>query len=140
MNDKQALTLEAGKYYRTRGGKKVFIVGQNPFDTLEDDVEFPFGGFVQGNSGDTLEWFREDGVHGVRVGGALDLVAEWVEPKRIKGWVNFYIDTYQLKENHVRVFETREAADDTIGVLEGKRIACIEIDVLEGHGLNGEDA
>jgi hypothetical protein len=136
VNDKQTLTLEAGKYYRTRDGKKVFIVGQNPFDTPDHDVEFPFGGFVQRGEGDRLEWFRGDGVHGVRAGGNLDLVAEWVEPKRIKGWVNLFLcaDGKQFHTNGVWK-SAEEAAEKSAG-----RIACIEIDVLEGHGLDGEGA
>lgn len=131
MNEAQALTLEAGKYYRTRGGKKVFIVGVNPFDKEDDDIEFPFGGFVQGLKGDVLEWFRDDGRYGVQ-DGANDLVAEWVEPKRIKG--RMFIG------NNGVVFFGGSIGEEPAVPYGVTALACIEIDVLEGHGLKGEAA
>lgn len=71
----------------------------------------------------------------------FDLVAEWVEPKRIKGWINIYPSDEEEQDNPVPVrsgvHDTRDNADKL--ALRSRRIACIEIDVLQGHGL-GEAA
>ncbi|MEY9375985.1 hypothetical protein [Rhizobium leguminosarum] len=138
MNDKKSLTLEAGKYYQTRDGRKVYIVGQNPFDKDDDDIGFPFGGFVQRHKGDCLEWWRADGVFGVRQ-DALDLVSEWIEPKRIKGWIAvFGRDEGASSLAAVSdVFATRE---QVLAAIHRPATAIINIDVLEGAGLEGEVA
>ncbi len=151
MNEAQALTLEAGKYYRTRGGKKVFVAALSLFD---DQADHPVAVIIGNEDVEgELQWYAPSGKYNAYHGGDLeeDLVAEWVEPKRIKGWLNIYgmphsklgslpkADAYAGTSLH----PSREIAD-TASLngfqFQGLRIACIEIDVLEGHGLNGEAA
>lgn len=147
MNDKQSLTLEVGKYYRMRNGRKAIVTcdsGANPFGG-EDD-KFPFNGYAEGfeagicwtAKGKTSGWNSE-----------CDIIGAWVEPKRIKGWVNIYPKqlgvcgtTYDHESDSAFSFGShhyanRDMADRYAGV---NRIACIEIDVLEGAGLEGEVA
>ncbi|MGG7581717.1 hypothetical protein [Rhizobium sp. Nf11,1] len=130
MNEAKALTLEAGKYYRTRDGRKAFVSGTNPFSEGSHirAIGVVYGNGVQG--WDLSGAFSSLGGHG------LDLVDEWVEPKRIKGWLNVYPENDESFDI-VKYHPTREQAD--VSALS-TRIACIKIDVLEGEGLNGEVA
>lgn len=136
MNETQTLTLEAGKYYRTRDGRKAYIVGQNPFDKDDADIGFPFGGFVRGGNGDCLEWWRGDGRFEVRE-DAMDLVAEWVEPKRIKGFIalKYTGNSFVAVTSHVH-----GTLEEAMKMFKGDTSAIVEIDILEGVGLNGEAA
>ncbi|TBH23625.1 hypothetical protein ELG64_08970 [Rhizobium leguminosarum] len=148
MNDKQSLTLEVGKYYRMRNGRKAIVTcdsGANPFGG-EDD-KFPFNGYADGfeagicwtAKGKTSGWNSE-----------CDIIGAWVEPKRIKGWVNVYSgndesygNPHNIDSSHHcgHVYPKRAHADIAAVSLTGRnRIACIEIDVLEGAGLEGEVA
>lgn len=133
MNEAQALTLEVGKYYLTREGKRAFVSGNNPF-TYGSHIRLI--GVVDGWG---VQGWDANGVYTTMGQHYLDLVAEWVEPKRIKGWVNIYPHPNMPQDVIVNnaLYETKEKAD---GHSVGGRIACIEIDVLEGHGLNGEAA
>ncbi|CUW85644.1 hypothetical protein N5C66_03725 [Rhizobium pusense] len=131
MNEAQALTLEAGKFYRTRDGRKAFVSGINPF---------PDGSHIR-----AIGVVVDEGVQGWDLNGAftlelehrLDLVAEWVEPKRIKGWVAIWAKggDHSLVACCSHIYKTLEAAKAD----NFSNVACYaEIDVLEGHGLNGE--
>ncbi|WP_322884149.1 hypothetical protein U8C35_06360 [Sinorhizobium medicae] len=134
MNEANTLTLETGKYYRTRDGKKAYVYGVNPFATVGGEHEVV--GVIDGYGQET--WHR-DGHWFSQGDKPCDLVAEWVEPKRIKGWVNVYPGVIGDMPSKVIVnnclHETRGDADAHAMSI---RIACIEIDVLEGHGLQGE--
>ena len=81
-----------------------------------------------------MQWWRDDGVFGVRESQS-DIVAEWVEPKRIKGWLNIYYQDSAGDFQAGYVFAKRAMADKQCG--DATRIACIEIDVPEGHGMEG---
>ncbi len=122
MNDKTALTLEAGKFYKTRIGKKAFVAGLCPFSDINIDCRAT--GFIEGRT-QTCDWM-ENGTWGLGVVDDRDLVAEWVEPKRIKGWLNIYGD------RRSGILHCARGSADSVG---HGRIACIEIDVLEGAGL-----
>lgn len=145
MNEAQTLTLEAGKYYRTRDGRKVFVVGFG--DPFLNRPFYEVLGRIQGV--DSPRSWNAMGFHINGCESGADLVAEWVEPKRIKGFVNLYKgtnpyisgSTYGEVEAHFgSVKFTREECDRVAADHPYKlRIACIEIDVLEGHGL-GEAA
>lgn len=134
MNEAQALTLEAGKYYRTRDGKKAFVAGKNPFE----DLEYPFIGVLQSDASSSDSW-AVDGRYIVGEKSNDDLVAEWVEPKRVTGWIAMLVDGYtgDYPAHTTHVFATRQEAVESFN---GAPFAVIEIDVLEGHGLNGEAA
>ncbi|MET4294738.1 hypothetical protein ABIB06_006571 [Bradyrhizobium sp. LB8.2] len=138
----EKLKLEAGKYYRTRDGRKAFVgcVG-NPFQQNQCEWDGAIG-WVETNGGcQYRESWREDGRAAAATNHDLDLVAEWKEPKRIKGWVNVFLltDKYgpNLGESITRPYATREEADKDVDRWETPRFACIEIDVLEGQGLDG---
>jgi hypothetical protein len=70
------LILEAGKYYKTRDGRKAFVAGINPFgDRYDDDKAV---GFINGNG--TCSW-STNGTWMERADeDDFDLVAEWQEP------------------------------------------------------------
>ncbi|NEH28159.1 hypothetical protein [Rhizobium ruizarguesonis] len=131
MNDKQALTLEVGK---------AEIVG-----TTNLNKYYKFIGVIAGKN-DAFGW-KSNGENDPLNKVGDDLVAEWVELKRIKGWVNVYSgndENYGNPHNidssqHCgHVYPKRAHADIAAVSLTGRnRIACIEIDVLEGAGLEG---
>lgn len=116
------LKLEAGKYYRTSRGAKVFIIGK--VDGRDNWIGQAING---GFNEDCVLIYRAD-----RTCSANDmwnkLVAEWVEPKRIQGWLAITSDYADAK-----ICETREEA---IRAFAGEPSACIKIDVLEGEGLS----
>jgi hypothetical protein len=129
------LQLEAGKSYRCRQGKKVYIFGPSPFKN--DASRYAFYGVTEGDP-DPTAW-RADGTYlGQDTRDRRDLVAEWVEPKRIKGWVNFY---YREAEGRFLIgrtlYDSRERATEMGKMDAVPYTACVEIDVLEGHGLEG---
>lgn len=130
MNEPK-LQLEAGKFYRTRDGGKAYVCGRHPFDKTPNHM--PFFGFVEKEGQYTVFWWHLDGTAGESVPHST-LVAEWVEPKRIKGWVAtdgmFCSQISKTKLEAVKEFRR--------AYLGGDIIACIEIDVLEGQGLDGE--
>lgn len=115
------LRLEAGKYYRTAGGRKAFIVGRSPF--FDDHNHWPWCGWIVGNSA-PLMW-SDEGVNDTD--DDLLLVAEWREPVKVAGWVN----VYSFGSRYSRVYETREKADlDHMN--SPQRIACIYVTSKEG--------
>jgi len=134
---KQTLTIEAGKYYRTRSGRTAFVAAvtlPNP-NTGENRI-YPALGYIEGRD----ETWK---LSGANMSGRThddDLVAEWVEPKRIKGWISVAgniskhdpIIDGKLYAGSLTIWPTRqEAIEGSTGAL----LACIEIDVLEGDGL-----
>lgn len=133
----KALPLEAGSYYRTEDGRKA-LIGWKRDDGKWEGIVVNYG----------REIWDDVGVptHGSKV---TTLVAEWVEPKRIKGWVNVYSGTFidgdACNDSGVQAAHTRYSIHDSRELADGNvsssftRIACIEIDVLEGAGL-GEAA
>lgn len=127
------LKLQAGKYYRNREGGKVFIAAvdvANPFRPTDKETCL---GYVAEDK--NPRWFKANGAKLWSEGdNGLDLVDEWKEPKRIKGWFNVYTTTMGKPDKHPwgYLHPTREAADADAGP---GRIACIELDVLEGEGL-----
>ena len=64
---------------------------------------------------------------------AYDLIAEWVEPKRIKGWLNVHAGNAAVFA--IGPYSTRDEATTDAETLRVPRVACIEIDCLEGEGL-----
>ena len=69
------MKIEAGKYYRTRNGKKAFVCGSNPL--VEADSMFALLGYVD-NEG-PMTW-NLDGV-GVNIYSKYNLVEEWKDPQ-----------------------------------------------------------
>lgn len=121
------MKLEAGKFYKMRNGNKAFVVGLS-----EQAHSFKFiGTSVRGDFTDVHAW-KEDGGFGNGEKDDRDLIAEWVEPKRIKGWVNIY-NTPGGNYECGSYFSDKSEADTWTEYAE--RVACIEIDCLEGEGL-----
>lgn len=87
-----ALKIEAGKYYRTRDGRKV-----GPLMARNND-SYAFAADIAGDIG--IRIFQKDGVHGSRwIGNEpnLDLIAEWVdEPVKATAPVQFTMRNFKL--------------------------------------------
>lgn len=123
------LKIEAGKFYRTRGGKKAFVayVG-NPFSEGNEQEEAI--GWVEKANGYRESWCRDGKFYRHRGLSEYDLVAEWKEPKRIKGWLNVYLDEDNGSPTVGMLNKSKSECPKDTG-----RVACIGIDVLEGEGL-----
>ncbi|ACI54429.1 hypothetical protein Rleg2_1135 [Rhizobium leguminosarum bv. trifolii WSM2304] len=136
MNETKALTLEAGKYYRTREGEKVFVAGIGIFGLTN---RHRVAVLTDQNGEDCLRWYAEDGKFNIyNDEEPADIVAEWVEPKRIKGFACVFAATSSKNSGVLSdIRPTKEAALEPFRPEMVK--AVIEIDILEGHGLNGGD-
>jgi hypothetical protein len=86
------LKIEAGKYYRTRDGRKV-----GPMMARNND-SYAFAADIAGDIG--IRIFQKDGVHGSRwIGNEpnLDLIAEWLdEPVKAAAPVQFTMRNFKL--------------------------------------------
>ncbi|WP_354111737.1 hypothetical protein [Bradyrhizobium sp. S3.12.5] len=83
------------------------------------------GGPNDGN--DPHSWFED----GNAVSNPHEIVAEWVDPKRIQGWM--VIDRDEDGDYKGRYVHKTQAMAQTIA--DRDSVACIEIDCLEGEGL-----
>jgi hypothetical protein len=117
------MKLEAGKFYKTRDGRKAFAAAENPFH----DNKFRYVGWVEYDPCN-LGWNWE-GKHPNK--SRYDLIAEWVEPKRIDGYIA--IGTRLTGDLAI----SREVAVEGLKrySIDNKVLACIEVDCLEGDGL-----
>lgn len=73
LEDKLEMTfkIEAGKYYRTRNGRKAYVLGTNPFEHAD---RFSYIGFIQGEPEEY--WWDEKGRIDVMGERGYDLVEE----------------------------------------------------------------
>lgn len=84
------MLIEVGKAYRTRNGKRVYIVGQT-----EKDGDYPFVGFIQGT--DHARRWREHGSYANTPNSDYDLMCPWIEPHlRMMAWLSLNSNTGQL--------------------------------------------
>ena len=71
------MELEAGKYYRTRNGKKAFVAGINPIKDLNTDPAVGFVGPVPHS------WQIDGRYENYSKQSRHDLVEEWIEPEPV---------------------------------------------------------
>lgn len=64
------MQIEAGKYYKTRNGRKV-----GPMTLDEDDSVYPYYADLDGQP----RWFTKNGVWSLAAESERDLIAEWAE-------------------------------------------------------------
>lgn len=123
---------DIGKAFKTKDGRKAIVTGIKLEGMIVLDDAFT--GKVQGWS--QIECWADTGIP-IEGSGCTSLVAEWVEPTRIRGWINIY----RVGMRHhagPTLFASKADADHAASEDAGHRSACIEIDVLEGSGLEGE--
>jgi len=143
----EKLKIEAGKYYRTRDGRKARI--DCIIEPVMGKLKYPCVGELEGWLSKTPPSWQLDGSFD-SVEREQDLVAEWKEPKRIKGWMNIYDQLHEDLQATVvaegsafpgtTIFSNKLKADEAAvkaAAWSGNRIACVEIDVLEGQGVDG---
>ena len=141
----ESLKIEAGKYYRTRGGDKAWMgcdIRTGGYGGI-----YPFIGVVGGYR----QSWASDGSSIYGEQSPFDIIAEWKEPKRIKGWVNIWDRMHEdlrgvaAEEGNAfpgtNVYLSKDDADraakNAANWSDSNRIACIFVDVLEGEGLDG---
>lgn len=76
------MKIEAGKFYKTRDGKKarIYAVGESYFYSIH--------GAVLLEKGWSIESWRSDGRSEISTEQRNDLVSEWEEPRpRLKAWL-----------------------------------------------------
>ena len=101
------MKLEAGKYYRTRDGRKAFVACvDNP---LPHDADEKCIGFVHDDVYIGATTWCSDGTNYVDgCDHEYDLVEEWVDPLDQEMWVNTYGDTIN---SNTMFYSTKECAD-----------------------------
>jgi hypothetical protein len=86
------LTLEVGKYYKTRSGDKAYIAAKikDPFNATTTE---PFCGFISNDSG--VRTWGEYGHYFARdCHSYFDLTDEWVDPAKATATVFLYRDCH----------------------------------------------
>lgn len=120
--------IEKPGFYRERSGGKAQIVGQ-----------LSNGDWLGEGSDKSASRYNKSGIFAPDISlreSDFDLVAEWVEPKRIKGWIAIG----SIVNGDIKPTCSAAIKDYRESGYSGKLLACIEIDVLEGAGLDGEEA
>jgi hypothetical protein len=86
------LKLEVGKYYKTRGGDKVYIAAkiENPFKQESDRQ--PFIGF--GRNIESERTWCEGGGYFINGCSMNDLMSDWVDPAKATATVFLYRDCH----------------------------------------------
>lgn len=79
------MKLEAGKYYRTRGGKKAYVASvENPFDKFD---EYPVLGLVDGDE-EAQTWDSDGSYYGTHsMSDPRDLITDWRDDATVRGFV-----------------------------------------------------
>ena len=127
--DAKRMKLEVGKSYKTRNGKTALVAAIDEAMTPGEQAL----GWVETMS---CSWTTAGSFYADLAPHGLDLTEELSGPRRIKGWVNIY-EAENGAFNTSAGFADRQQADR---MALGPRLACVEIDVLEGHGLGTETA
>ena len=124
----EVLTLQPGRYYRTRDGRKAYVASVgNPFDV---DYDCPAAGFICGDDVG-CEW-PLDGCGESET--EIDLVEEWRDPPKTK------TQTIALYEANGTIcmlnYDSKEQARDIIeGSCGYKLLAVKEVTLTEGDGM-----
>ena len=124
-NEPEKLTLETGKFYRTRDGRKAEVLKTDMPGTRKIVVVI-----YDGDENDTC-WVRCYPITGVysfeprtEIESPMDLIAEWREPVKVEGWVNVYTDGTQ--HFHTSQETAEQASYDPL------RVACVYVSGIEG--------
>ena len=72
------MKIEAGKYYKTEGGEKVYCFGRNPF---AEDVDHPM--IVVSSSSEGARTYTEEGSFYGECKSPNDIVEEWKDPAKL---------------------------------------------------------
>lgn len=119
--------IDPAKTYRTRDGHAAVILGMPPNPIVPDDAVI---GYVVEKDGkaNAATWT----IYGEHEDDDFSLIE--CKP-RVKGWVNIYKKDKGYGVGMGGIFATKDIADKNSG---GDRIACVEIDVEEGHGIGAK--
>lgn len=113
------MQLEAGKFYKTRDGKKAYVAAiGNPLQTIPSmqAVGWIDGSFSQ------FSWALSGQYSSATTHADLDLISEWKEPKKLilSLWFNVYINRHDNRLI-LMYYNTKEEADRNAN---NSRIAC----------------
>jgi hypothetical protein len=118
------VNIEAGKYYKTRDGRKVFVCADalpNPFG---QSIPWVLAGYIDGGRIACTYGWKSDGT--AHDGSHYDLVAEWHEPateERVVWLVRFGngdLCTFCLQDDHQAPSSTGTVIGSTrVTVTEG---------------------
>lgn len=119
------MKIEAGKYYKNREGKKIYVAGICPWDRIRpvigwtESVEIFISWKLDGH------WAMSDTQH------RYDLVSEWVDPMEVEFWVNVYKNN---PNNHLYrpLHHCHGSKGDADRAADPDRITCIYVKGTEG--------
>lgn len=123
-----------GSQWETRNGGRAVVVG---YDHDNEDGQTLLVWIEADEHGERCtENYSPDGRYFISPDmdeSIYDLVRPWVEKKR----GTFFINVYMADQPYAGgEFSTREAADKSAADVKRKRLACVEINWIEGQGLN----
>ncbi len=132
MNEAQTLTLESGKSFKASNGLRAYCVGYS-----ERRGCWMMEAIGNGNPNHDECLYEVDDAGQSRHGNySWHLVGEWVEPKRIKG----FIAVKSADHGQIIYLDTHIHASIEAAKSSGENVIAVQaLDILEGHGL-GEAA
>jgi hypothetical protein len=115
------MEIKAGCYYKTRDGRKAFVVGKDPLSLPDWNWVVSIGGWGVSNMRPDGRWMHSNGEQSV------DLVSEWEEPRKFEVEVAILAYPTGNTESYVRGpgydysgFRGKPIARKTITLIEGE--------------------
>jgi hypothetical protein len=115
--------IEAGKYYRTRGGTKAYVAGKSPFPKTPETNMFLGWEETQYDTVIVNSWTPNGRISNI-LAHRFDLISEWRDPISLERWANVYSDGV------IYCYPSKEQADKCAAE---NRIACIKLTGIEGQ-------
>jgi hypothetical protein len=122
------MKFEVGKFYKTRDGRKVEVIAVRAGLSFGHTV---IGLVMNDPYGDVTTW-SADGNYGICPDSrelSADLVAEWRDPVKVSGWLNYYKDDRGTLYTPAQLHCARKEADRAASI---SRVACIYVSGEEG--------
>lgn len=129
------MKIEAGKYYRTRDGRRAYVDSVRLPNPLAPKARYkPVSGFLEGNDGSSTRWWS-DGRWGPADSSpkGIDLISEWDAPDKTSAWVVVFWNEKHGYDGDV-AFTASDAGEMMADPAEGwECIARKRIEITEGE-------
>ena len=125
-------------WFRTRDGRKAWVGCDLRNGNIKDELWWKVFPGVNPD-GDVVGWDYRGHAFSEKSGqeSRFDLIDVWREPEKVKLWINVYASGEISTFYETFAYKSREAADCAAIGLD-RRLACVEIEVERGQGLNKE--
>lgn len=125
---KSVMKLEVGKYYRTMGDKKVFVIHSRENDERIETC-YEFIAIADGHN-EPITYTSDGHFYAGKGRSDWDIMAEWKEPASGIRYANIYL----AETARAYIYMTREDADAAYKKFAAyPRIACVKFEWKEGQ-------